>query len=88
MRLQRDWCDIPLVVGGRGVLSDRRAVGAGVGPPCDPGLPAVWADHDRLEQVFVNLLNNAFKHNPPRDPRVGVGPGRGALAPIHRRSRR
>jgi signal transduction histidine kinase len=25
----------------------------------------VWADHDRLEQVFVNLLNNAFKHNPP-----------------------
>jgi signal transduction histidine kinase len=25
----------------------------------------VWADHDRLEQVFVNLLNNAFGHNPP-----------------------
>jgi len=32
---------------------------------CDPGLPAVWADHDRLEQVFVNLLNNALGHNPP-----------------------
>jgi len=30
-----------------------------------PGLPAIWADHDRLEQVFVNLLANAFKHNPP-----------------------
>jgi signal transduction histidine kinase len=25
----------------------------------------VWADHDRMEQVFVNLLNNAFGHNPP-----------------------
>jgi signal transduction histidine kinase len=27
-------------------------------------LPVVWADHDRLEQVFVNLLENALRHNP------------------------
>ena len=32
---------------------------------CDPGLPVVWADHDRLEQIFVNLLDNAIGHNPP-----------------------
>ena len=31
-----------------------------------PGLPAIWADHDRLEQVFVNLLGNALGHNPPQ----------------------
>jgi signal transduction histidine kinase len=31
---------------------------------CDPELPVVWADHDRLEQVFVNLLDNALRHNP------------------------
>jgi signal transduction histidine kinase len=28
-------------------------------------LPAVWADHDRLEQVLVNLMDNAVRHNPP-----------------------
>jgi signal transduction histidine kinase len=32
---------------------------------CAAGLPAIWADHDRLEQVFVNLLANAVGHNPP-----------------------
>jgi signal transduction histidine kinase len=42
-------------------------------------LPVIWADHDRLEQVFVNLLANAIGHNPPGTS-VGVavsvaGPG-------------
>jgi signal transduction histidine kinase len=27
-------------------------------------VPVVWGDHDRLEQVFLNLLENAFRHNP------------------------
>jgi signal transduction histidine kinase/ABC-type multidrug transport system ATPase subunit len=64
LRLQRDWCELPLVIdaavaclppAGRSVVEVR----------CDPGLPVVWADHDRLEQVFVNLLDNAISHNPP-----------------------
>jgi signal transduction histidine kinase/ABC-type branched-subunit amino acid transport system ATPase component len=60
MRLVRDWCDMKLVL-----EAARRCV---VGPApaivveADAGLPPVWADHDRLEQVFVNLLDNAVRH--------------------------
>jgi signal transduction histidine kinase/ABC-type multidrug transport system ATPase subunit len=64
MRLQLDWCDIRLVLEAAiSCLPDELA--ATVSVTCDDALPAVWADHDRLEQVFVNLLTNAFRHNPP-----------------------
>jgi signal transduction histidine kinase/ABC-type multidrug transport system ATPase subunit len=64
MRIQPDWCDILLVVEAA-VSCLPPACSAAVSVRCDPDLPAVWADHDRLEQVFVNLLGNAFSHNPP-----------------------
>ena len=64
LRLQRDWCDIPLVVDAA-VACLPPADGLMVAVSCDPGLPVVWADHDRLEQIFVNLLDNAIGHNPP-----------------------
>ncbi|HEX3622770.1 MAG TPA: ATP-binding cassette domain-containing protein [Acidimicrobiales bacterium] len=60
MRLVRDWCDLELVL-----EAARRCVAA---PPSlitlerGADLPPVWADHDRLEQVFVNLLDNAVLH--------------------------
>ncbi|MDQ6606542.1 MAG: ATP-binding cassette domain-containing protein [Actinomycetota bacterium] len=64
MRLQPDWCDIRLVLEAAiSCLPGERS--AAVSVTCDAELPAVWADHDRLEQVFVNLLTNAFRHNPP-----------------------
>jgi signal transduction histidine kinase len=63
MRMLPDWCELPPVI---------EAAVACVTPPqtsavvvdCQHDLPAIWADHDRLEQVFLNLLENALRHNP------------------------
>jgi signal transduction histidine kinase len=69
LRLNSDWCDIPLVLDAAvAVLPPDAAslvtvtMSASAGAP---GLPPIWADHDRLEQVFVNLIGNALGHNPP-----------------------
>ena len=63
LQLQRDWCDIPLVLDA--AIACLPPSGAQlVGVRCPADLPAIWADHDRLEQVFVNLLDNAVGHNP------------------------
>jgi signal transduction histidine kinase/ABC-type multidrug transport system ATPase subunit len=80
LRLQRDWCDIPLVLEAA-IACLPPPNGAMVELECDPGLPVVWADHDRLEQVFVNLLDNAFGHN-PAGTRVSVSAGADGTAGV------
>jgi ABC-type multidrug transport system ATPase subunit/signal transduction histidine kinase len=64
-RLQGDWCDIPLVLDAAIAVLPPEAASL-VEVKAAPGLPAIWADHDRLEQVFVNLLGNALTHNSPQ----------------------
>ncbi len=64
LRLQRDWSDLALVVdAARACLGEQARGRVDVAVPED--LPPIWADHDRLEQVFVNLFDNAIRHNPP-----------------------
>ncbi len=75
MRLQRDWCDIPLVADAAAACLPP-AQAAAVRIDRDEDLPVVWADHDRLEQVLVNLMDNAFRHN---------APGRRVVVGVHRR---
>jgi ABC-type multidrug transport system ATPase subunit/signal transduction histidine kinase len=69
LRLNCDWCDIPLVLDAAvAVLPPDAAAHVTVGVSGSTGatgLPSIWADHDRLEQVFVNLIGNALGHNPP-----------------------
>jgi signal transduction histidine kinase len=64
-RLQNDWCDIPLVLEAAIAVLPPAAASL-VEVKAAPGLTAIWADHDRLEQVFVNMVGNALSHNPPR----------------------
>jgi signal transduction histidine kinase len=75
MRLQPDWCDIKLVLEAA-VACLPPAGAAMIEVSCAPDLPVAWADHDRLEQVFVNLFGNAIGHNPPGTKvRVRAEPG-------------
>jgi len=73
LRLQCDWCNLRQLL-----ASAINCVGAAddVEWSCDHDLELIWADYDRLEQVFVNLVDNALRHTPPGAP-VGVWAGRG-----------
>ncbi|WP_158602687.1 ATP-binding cassette domain-containing protein [Jiangella rhizosphaerae] len=62
LRLRPDWTDVRLVLeAARSCVPQHERIEVDVAA----GLPPIWADHDRLEQVFVNLLENAVRHGGP-----------------------
>ncbi|HEY5336465.1 MAG TPA: ATP-binding protein, partial [Mycobacteriales bacterium] len=61
LRLHQDWCDVELIIDAARACLPMSTLDR-VHVECSP-LPAVWADHDRLEQVLVNLMDNAIRHN-------------------------
>jgi signal transduction histidine kinase/ABC-type multidrug transport system ATPase subunit len=75
LRLQPDWCDLDLVLEAA-VSCLPPGPSQAVTIECQPSIGPVWADHDRLEQVFVNLLDNAMRHNDSDvSIKVTVSPG-------------
>jgi signal transduction histidine kinase len=73
LRLQCDWCDVGLVIeAATACVPDPDAVAIDIAAD----VPPIWGDHDRLEQVFVNLLENAARHG-------GGGAGIRVTATLH-----
>jgi signal transduction histidine kinase/ABC-type multidrug transport system ATPase subunit len=62
MTLHEDWCDMGTVLRAAvDAVPDRgQKVDISAG-----GLAPLWGDHDRLEQLLVNLLDNAMTHGGP-----------------------
>ncbi|MGH8884793.1 MAG: ATP-binding cassette domain-containing protein [Egibacteraceae bacterium] len=75
--LHPHWCELDLVLDA--AVACVTTEGRTVDVRCEAGIGPVWADHDRLEQVFVNLVGNAARHTPPGTRiRIHAAPGPGA----------
>ena len=61
------------------------ARGLGLRVESDSSIPLVWIDADRIQQVLVNLLDNAIKFSQPGDMvtvKVAAGPGHSAQVQV------
>jgi signal transduction histidine kinase/ABC-type branched-subunit amino acid transport system ATPase component len=76
LRLQPDWCELRLVVEAAIACVPSEH---GIRLHVDDAMEPIWADHDRLEQVLVNLLENAISHG-SSDGGVDVSVRRGSPA--------
>ncbi|ACU54499.1 histidine kinase [Acidimicrobium ferrooxidans DSM 10331] len=60
LRVRRDWAEVAYIVEAAVACVPEVVVDVDL-----DDVPPVFVDHDRIEQVLVNLLHNAASHNPP-----------------------
>ncbi|HHW13353.1 MAG TPA: sensor histidine kinase KdpD [Firmicutes bacterium] len=65
LQLNKEWCDLEDIVGVAVNRLQEQASRWKVKTEIEPGLPLVQADLVLIEQVLVNLLDNAFKYSEP-----------------------
>lgn len=61
LRVRRDWAEVGYIVEAAIACVPEVVVDVDL----HEDVPPVFVDHDRIEQVLVNLLHNAAYHNPP-----------------------
>jgi two-component system sensor histidine kinase KdpD len=76
--LRRDWQSLEEVVGSAVARVESHLAGCQVDIAIDGAVPLVWIDAGLMEQVLVNLLENAIKYTPPGSRiRITAGGGDG-----------
>jgi two-component system sensor histidine kinase KdpD len=81
LEVRREWIPLEEIVGSALTRSGEQLAGRPVRTDLPADLPLVSADAVLLEQVLVNLLENAAKHTPARSPvEIAARAQEGAIA--------
>jgi two-component system sensor histidine kinase KdpD len=80
LQVKREWVPVEELVGSALTRLERQLAGRSIATDIPADLPLVSVDPVLMQQVLVNLLENAVKYNPPGSPiQVRARPANGAL---------
>ena len=68
LKLKLDWCDVGEIIGVAAQREEERLLHRPINIDVPPDLPLVQMDFVLMEQVLVNLLDNACNYSPPAAP--------------------